>query len=162
MARYSEREGCVGSSVTDDSLQRRFHETDDNDTRSSPPTRGRSPSSLRPAKRTLASNIHGRVINTEGPMPWKKSPTIVLQPGKCHGPSKPNPFRNHSKEIRPTVANISSDLPRRKLFQSDWNLDRLKETRRKSESSLPFKVDSKGKPLVPVALGSRQRMTSKS
>ena len=90
-------------------------------------------------------------------MPWKMSPTIVLQPGKSFKPSKPNPFRNHSKEIRPTVT-----LPQRKLFQSDWNLDHLKEKRRKSDSSLPFKVDSKGKPLVPVALGSRQRMTSKS
>ncbi|KAF9786422.1 hypothetical protein BJ322DRAFT_1059510 [Thelephora terrestris] len=120
--------------------KRRFHEMDDNDTRSSPPIRGRSPSSLRLAKRTLASNIHGRVVNTKGLMPWKKSPTIVHQPGKCHGPSKPNPFRNHSKEIRPTVANISSDLPRRRLFQSDWNLDPPKENRRKSQSSLPEKT----------------------
>ncbi|KAF9648862.1 hypothetical protein BDM02DRAFT_3186733 [Thelephora ganbajun] len=124
--------------------------------------RDRSSPPLPPTKRTLASRIHDHTTHVKEPDIWKMSPTVILQPGQSSKSSKHNPFYNKSKEIRPTVINISSDPPRRKLFHSDWNLDHLKEERRKSESSLPFKINSKGKPLVPVALGSRQRMSSKS
>ena len=134
----------------------------DNDPSSPLPPRGQSPSSLRPAKRTLAPETHDYLTLTHKPIPWKMSPTVIPQPGKRSKLLKSNPFRNGSKEFSTTVIDVSPDLPRRNLFKSDWNLDHLKEKRKKPELSLPFKVDSKGKPLVPVALGSRQRMTSKS
>lgn len=128
---------------------------------------GRSPSQLPPAKRALVSRTHNQVACAQNLATWKRSPTAIFPPGPSSRPYKPpkdNPFRVGSKQIRPTVANGSSDLaivPRPK-FRSDWNLVHLKEKREKSVSSLPFKVDSKGKPLVTVALGSRQRMTSRS
>ena len=142
-------------------LQRRLDEIDDDGTSSPLLAYGRSPSPLPPAKRVLASRTHGRVTRTKEPIAWKMTPTVILQPGQPSKSSKHNPFHNKSKEICPTVVN-TSNLPRQKLFHSDWNLDHLKEKKRKSESPLPFKVDLKGKPLVPVALGSRQRMSSKS
>ena len=142
-------------------LQRRLDEVDDDETSASLPARGRSPSLLRPTKRTLVPRTQDHVTRIEEPIPWKVSPTVIHQPGQSSSSLKHNPFHNKSKEIRPTVVNGSSTLPRRKLFDSDWNLNRLKEKKR-SESSLPFKVDSKGKPLVPVALGSRKRMSSRS
>jgi len=143
-------------------LQRGWDEVDDDETSALLPAHGRSPSTLPPTKRTLVSRTQDHVTHIEESIPWKMSPTVVHQPGQSSKPSKHNPFHNKSKEIRPTVVNGSSTLPRGKLFHSDWNLDHLKEKKRKSELSLPFKVDSKGKPLVPVALGSRQRMSSRS
>ena len=143
-------------------LQRRFDEVDDDDTSSPPPAPGRSPSPLPPTERVLRTRNHA--IQIEESIPWRMSPTVVLPPGQSSKPkpSRHNPFHNNSKGIRPTVTNVSSNLSRRKLFHSDWNLDHLREKGRKPESSLPFKVDTKGKPLVPVALGSRQRMSSRS
>ena len=136
---------------------------DDGDT-SPPPTHGQSSSPLAPTKRTPLSSTHDQAIRTQGPIPWKMTPTVILRPVQPSKSSKHNPFHNKSREIRPTVFNGSSDLPAvlRPKFHSDWNLGHLKEKKRKPESSLPFKVDSKGKPLVPVVLGSRQRMSSRS
>lgn len=137
----------------------------DSDDDASPlPAHGRSPSPLLPTKRTLLSRSHDDVARTREPIPWKISPTVILRPGQPSKSPRHNPFLNKSKEIRPTVVNGSPDLPiiPRPKFHSDWNLDRLKEKRRKPESSLPFKIDSRGKPLVPVALGSRKRMSSRS
>lgn len=136
--------------------QRRLDEMRNGDTSSPSLSRAKSPSPLRLAKRARA--LDG-VDRTEKPIPWKMAPTIIPLPSR---PPKPNPFHSVSKEIIPAVANVSLDLPRRNLFPSDWNLDHLKEKRKKPESSLPLKIDSRGKPLVPVALGSRRRMTSKS
>lgn len=125
---------------------------------------GRSPSPLPLTRHTLVSKAHGQVPRTKEPIPWKMTPAVILQPGQPSKLPRDNPFRNKPKEIRATVVNGSSNLPvvPRPKFPSDWNLDHLKEKRRKSESPLPFKIDSKGKPLVPVALGSRQKMSSKS
>jgi hypothetical protein len=142
--------------------QRRFDEMNADDTSSPLSARGQSPSPFCPTKRAPASRTQDHVTHTKKPVLWKMAPTIIPRPDKFSKPLKPNPFHSGLKEMSPTVANISLDPPRRNLFQSDWNLDHLKEKRKKPESLLPFKVDSRGKPLVPVALGSRQRMTSKS
>ena len=144
-------------------LQRRLDEVEDDEaSRSFLPVRGRSSSPLPPNKRVVVSGTHDHAISIGTPAPWRMSPTVVNPPGRSLKPAKHNPFQNKPKEIRPAVVNGLSTLPRGKLFHSDWNLDHLKEKKRRSGSSLPFKVDSKGKPLVPVALGSRQRMSSKS
>ena len=142
-------------------LQRRLDEMDDDDT-SPPLAHGRSPSPLQPTKRALVSSTHNQVACIREPIRWKMSPTIVPSPDRSSKSSNYNPFKKQ-KGIHPSVVNGSRDLAvvSRPKFPSDWNLDHLKE-KRKSEVSLPFRIDSKGKPLVPVALGSRQRMTSRS
>ena len=91
------------------------------------------------------------------------APTTVTLPVRSSKSSNHNPFKK-SKGIHPSVVNGSPDLAAvlRPKFSSDWNLDHLKEKRKKPETSLPFRIDSKGKPLVPVALGTRRRMTSRS
>lgn len=158
--------------------RRRSYEVDSDETSAPLPAHNRSPSPVRVTKFKLATRGQAHSTHIEEPIPWKMSTTVVHQQGQSsklskhdsfHNKSKEisksskqNPFHNKSKETRPTVVNDSSTLPRGKLFHSDWNLNHLKEKRRKSESLLPFKIDSKGKPLVPVALGSRQRMSSRS
>jgi len=136
--------------------KRRLDEINDDDASSPLHTHDRSPSPIPPIKRALGSKTHGHVTRIKEPIPWKISPALILQPGQSSKSSKCNPF-----QIRPAVVNTSPGHSRPK-FHSDWNLDHLREKRRKSESVLPFKVDSKGKPLVPVALGSRQKMSSRS
>jgi len=142
--------------------QRRLDEIDDGD--ASPLlAHGQSPSPLPPTKRVLVSRTHNLITCVREPIPWKMSPTVVLPPDRSSKSSNHNPFKK-SKGIHPSVVNGSSDLAivSRPKFPSDWNLDHLKEKRRRSEARLPFKIDSKGKPLVPVALGPRQRMSSRS
>jgi len=142
--------------------QRRLDEMDDDDT-SPALAHGKSPSPLRYAKRALVSRAHNQVACNREPIPWKMSPTIVLPPAPSSKPSKHNPFKK-PKGIHPSVVSCSPDLAiaSRPKFPSDWNLDHLKEKRRKPDALLPFRIDLKGKPLVPVVLGSRQRMTSRS
>ena len=143
-------------------LQRRLDEMDDNDT-SPLLSHGRSPSPLPPTKRVLVSRTHNQVTCIREPIRWKMSPTVVLPPDRSSKTFKHNPFKKPIG-IHPSVVNGSPDLAvtSRPKFPSDWNLDHLKEKSRKSEVPLPFRIDSKGKPLVSVALGSRQRMTSRS
>lgn len=136
---------------------------DDDDT-SPPLAHGRSPTHLLPTKRALASSAHNQVACTREPIPWEMSPTIV-PPGPFDRTSKPshhNPFKKRG-EIRPRVVNGPRDrtVASRQKFPSDWNLD-PEEKKRKSEVSLPLVFDSKGKPSKLIALGSRQRMTSRS